>query len=278
MQNLTHKSKNITIYPAMPKLRTVNDWWNGSYDSNSKLTLIYVLDGMFPLIIEDHSYIIQKQQMVLIPGNRPNAYWGLPNMATRILCFNFYAECEGINFIDFFGIGDDSHVVSLPDKEAEIMEIYEHMTSPDYIPDTMPHYILMCAELAKLCAIYMQARVSLANAKTEFQNVIDYMRAHLTEDIPLETLAASMHLNASYFSAKFKEQMGVSPMKYLAQMRTKEAAKLLRNTDMSVAAVGKKIGFSDMYYFRTFFEKHLGLRPEKYRDIFLSKIRSETDS
>lgn len=277
MQNLTHKPKSITIYPSMPKMHTVNDWWNGSY-TGSQLTFIYVLDGMFPLIIDDHSYTIQKHQLVLVPGQRPNAYWGLPNMGTRIMTFGLNAECEGTNIIDFFGIGDDSHVVSVPDKEAEIMEIYEHMMSYDYIPDTMPHYILLCAELAKLCAIYIQARVSLANAKTEFKSVISYMRQHLTEDIPLETLADIMCLNPSYFSTKFKEQMGVSPMKYLAQLRTKEAAKMLRNTDLSVAAVGRKIGFSDVYYFRTFFEKHLGLRPEKYREIFWAKMGTETDS
>lgn len=271
MKRLEHHFKNLNIYPSMPKLQICTDWWGGTFSGSTSHSFIYVLDGAFAMHIEDHYYIVKKHQLVLIPAGYSYACWRLPGMPLRIVTFSFYAECEDEELFAFFDTDSSGHVVYLPDQEAEIMEIYDRMMAPPGLVDNMPKTILVCAEIARLCAIYMQARIAHANAKIEFHAVIAYMREHLKEDIPLETLADSMHLNPAYFSAKFKEQMMLSPMKYLAEMRAKEAAKLLRDTQLPETAIGSKIGFSNVYNFRIFFERQMGIRPAKYREMFLPK-------
>lgn len=277
MKNLDVNPKNITIHPSMPKLQDCTRRWGGKFLFHNAHRLFYVLEGAFAYTVGEHCYIVKKHQMALSPANIPFACWTLPNTELRLISFEFYAETDGEDLFSYYGFDEANHVVSLPDKAEEIMRIYENMMFPEETLDNLPHRALWCAELMRICVLYMQARISYANAKLEFSDVIRYMQAHLMEDIPLETLAASVHLNATYFSTKFKEQMGLSPMKYLAHLRATEAANLLRQTDMSIGAIGKKFGFSTIYHFRAFFEKQVGIRPEEYREMFLPKLSHGTN-
>lgn len=267
MKNLDENLKHITIHPSMPKLQDCTRRWGGSFVRDSH-TLFYVLEGAFAYTVGDRCYIVKKHDLALAPANQLYACWNLPNTELRLLTFGFYAEYDGEDFFSYFGCDETHHVVSLPDKADEIMRIYKTMMFPEEVLANLPHRMLWCAELTRLCVLFVQARISYESAKHEFSKVIQYMHAHLTEDIPLETLSKSVHLNPTYFSTKFKEQMGLSPMKYIAHLRATEAANLLRKTDMSVSAIGKKFGFSTIYHFRAFFEKQIGIRPEEYRDMF----------
>ena len=147
------------------------------------------------------------------------------------------------------------------------MEIYESMREAEDAIDNMTRRMQLCILLAELYYIYAHARISADNAKHEFANVIQYMKEHITEDVSLAELAELLHFGHSYFVKKFKKQMGLSPMKYFARLRTNFAAKLLKETDMTVPEVAAKTGFSDVYYFRTFFRRYMGIQPEAYRDV-----------
>ncbi len=266
MKNLNIPLKNLDIYAGSVHFIECERRWKGEhcFDANQ---FYYVVRGAFVLNIGEHSYIVREKQLALLPAKQHHTYWLLPGTPTTIISLTFNARCHGKDFFQFLGLADDNHVVTVP--EADFMQCYNLMKRSDFGEYSITDYVMRSAQYAILCGIYARARISMENAKNEYYDVISYMKAHVTEDLSLDTLAEAFHFNASYFAIKFKNQMGISPMKYFAQLRAQHAAKLLRTTDMSVPAVAAATGFNDIYYFKTFFSKHMGVRPENFRDIFV---------
>ena len=131
------------------------------------------------------------------------------------------------------------------------MSIHNEMTeASDDNYGSLPHSLRLCGGITKLCHLYIQSRIDMDNAKLEFAEVIQYMTDHITEDVALDELATLMHLESTYFSAKFKKETGMSPMKYFAQMRTKKAAHLLRTTDLPLTEIAALIGMENVYYLK----------------------------
>lgn len=77
-------------------------------------------------------------------------------------------------------------------------------------------------------------------------------------------------VSISRFNHLFKEVMGISPLNYYIRLRVDNASTLLECTDLSVAEIGKKVGYEEPFYFSQIFKKYAGTSPSEYRKKFLS--------
>jgi AraC family transcriptional regulator len=64
--------------------------------------------------------------------------------------------------------------------------------------------------------------------KLQLQRVIEYIHAHLSQDISLAELATIAQMGSRHFSRCFKQSTGFSPYQYLIKCRVDQAEKLLR--------------------------------------------------
>ena len=83
--------------------------------------------------------------------------------------------------------------------------------------------------------------------------------------ITLQTIAGLLHVNPSYLSMLFKEEMGLTFTEYLNAMRVKRAKQMLAGTNLSVVDISLKSGFADQSYFTKVFKRAEGLTPRDYR-------------
>ena len=81
----------------------------------------------------------------------------------------------------------------------------------------------------------------------------------------LEDIAKVSGLNRVTLHRKFVGELGVSPGKYVNDLRLQKACNLLRNGDYSVKAVAYSVGSSDQPYFSKAFKRQFGLTPTQYR-------------
>ena len=100
---------------------------------------------------------------------------------------------------------------------------------------------------------------------SRFNNVIEYIRANLSDTITLETLADIAGINPTYFSNLFSKQMGISPIQYLNKRRIEKAQTLLLSTSDTLDNIARQTGFSDTFYFSRMFKKITGISPSLYR-------------
>ncbi|MBQ7887944.1 MAG: response regulator [Clostridia bacterium] len=98
------------------------------------------------------------------------------------------------------------------------------------------------------------------------QRVRAYIDAHYDEAISLSTLAARFHVDDSYLSRMFKQQVGSNLMLYLAKTRIEQAKRLLIQKDMSITDVAQLVGYDDYAYFSRVFRRMEGKSPRAYRE------------
>ncbi|MFF4340913.1 AraC family transcriptional regulator [Kitasatospora sp. NPDC001540] len=80
-------------------------------------------------------------------------------------------------------------------------------------------------------------------------------------------LAARVGRSRTAFAAQFTRAVGEPPLAYLTAWRMVLAADLLRDTDATVAAVARQVGYRDAFAFSTAFKRTRGLTPSAWRDL-----------
>ncbi|WP_328967709.1 AraC family transcriptional regulator [Streptomyces sp. NBC_00239] len=80
------------------------------------------------------------------------------------------------------------------------------------------------------------------------------------------SLAAAVGLSRAAFARRFTELVGEPPMAYLTGWRLSLAADLLRDTDDTVEAVARKVGYSGSFALSSAFKRVRGISPSHHRD------------
>ena len=102
----------------------------------------------------------------------------------------------------------------------------------------------------------MDPRVHVARA---------YIDEHYTADIVLADVAAASNISSSRLSGLFKKETGSSVMAYRNELRLVKAAQLLLHSNLRIADIGDRVGYSEQAFFSRIFRKHLGMSPRQYR-------------
>lgn len=91
------------------------------------------------------------------------------------------------------------------------------------------------------------------------------LEAELARPWTLAELAAVACLEPTYFVRRFRSDMGLPPMAWLARLRAERAATLLLQTTLSIQEIGERVGWGDLSYFARRFRTHFGCSPSAYR-------------
>jgi AraC family transcriptional regulator len=97
------------------------------------------------------------------------------------------------------------------------------------------------------------------------RRVLDYIDAHLADDLGLIELAAIAGLSPHHFGEAFKTSVGKSPHRFVTERRVGHAMDLLRNEDRSIAEIAHTAGFSNQSRLTENFRRVTGLTPGLFR-------------
>nr|WP_294530636.1 response regulator [uncultured Blautia sp.] len=106
---------------------------------------------------------------------------------------------------------------------------------------------------------------SMTGSRDEVASVKNYIHQHYAEDLSLETLAEKVYLSSGYLSYIFKKETGMNLNRYIRVVRMEKAKELLCTTNMKVAQISEKAGFTNVSYFCRSFREYYGSSPESYR-------------
>lgn len=101
-------------------------------------------------------------------------------------------------------------------------------------------------------------------SRAKFQQVTDYIHAHLDQNLGLSELAQVAGMSPHYFSRLFKQSTGMSPHQYVVKCRIDRAKVLLKSGRMAIADVAYAVGFANQSHLNRQFKKVLGITPKAY--------------
>lgn len=108
-----------------------------------------------------------------------------------------------------------------------------------------------------------------ANAEAQLsapvRAALTYLCEHLGAPASLARLARIAGLSRSRLSHAFREQVGVSPLKYVENRRLAQARELLLMTALPVAEVAARVGYANPFYFTRVFTRQTGVSPTGFR-------------
>lgn len=98
--------------------------------------------------------------------------------------------------------------------------------------------------------------------------VLAWIEQHYREEITLSQAAASVYLQANYFTTLFKKEMGIGFIQYLNQYRVEAACRMILSAgDVSFAQISQDAGFSSQRHFFATFKKYTGQTPGAFRQM-----------
>lgn len=94
---------------------------------------------------------------------------------------------------------------------------------------------------------------------------LQHIATNITDPLSAKTIAEAIGLSASRFSHIFSMNMSCGIMEYVEKQRIAMASSMLTTTELPVALIAEKCGFSSAYYFSKRFRKNNQLSPSEYR-------------
>ena len=114
-------------------------------------------------------------------------------------------------------------------------------------------------------AIKMKFLIKEKKTSPRLAKMMTYIEEHLTEKIELVQVADHVNLSRTYASAIFKKELGITISEFILRERMLEAKRMLRDTDLTVAAIADRLAFCSQSYFTKNFTETEGMTPVEYR-------------
>ena len=101
--------------------------------------------------------------------------------------------------------------------------------------------------------------------RPRLRRVLDYIEAHLDQELTLGELSGVACLSLCHLSRSFKQEVGIGPQRYTVQGRVERAKTLLRHGGESIASIAAAAGFADQSHFTAAFRRETGVTPGQFR-------------
>lgn len=152
-----------------------------------------------------------------------------------------------------------------PAMEDALLRFVRLMDSPEDVPLLAPmiERELLYRVLQSEHGGVLRQIARAGSRLSQIQRAVKWIRAHLTEALPVEKLAGVASMSVSSFHRHFKAVTGLSPLAYHKQMRLQEARRRLLAEPGAVASVAFSVGYESASQFSREYTRQFGLPPAR---------------
>lgn len=111
-----------------------------------------------------------------------------------------------------------------------------------------------------------ELRNTESGKETQIDEIFQYIRSHMDEDIKRDDIADAVHLNANYISVLFKNKTGMSLKEYIISEKMTLARNMVRETVLPISVIAMKVGYTNFSHFSQSYKKINGVSPTEDRE------------
>jgi AraC family transcriptional regulator len=129
----------------------------------------------------------------------------------------------------------------------------------------------LIAALATRLLYAVRAQIPRTSARSSplppraLRRVLERMRADVSANLDLATLAAESGYSRAHFLRSFRAATGQTPHRYLIELRLEKARTLVASKSVSLIDIAAACGFSSHAHLTTAFRSRFGVAPSAYR-------------
>lgn len=248
--------------------------------------LYFFLDGNVQMQIEDQSYSLKPGSFILIPPGVSHKCV-IENMQIPYNRFVLWISQECFlrlektspDYVFMLQYVKDNHTyIFQNDKitfnaiQSRIFRLIEEQRSTQFGHITQCTLCLKDLLLFLNRLVYNQQKPNpQALPVSLHENMIDYIKNHLEDNLSLEKLSQEFFVSKFHISHIFKEFYGVSIYRYITQKRL-QACKEAIESGGRISELCHQFGFGDYSCFYRAFKKEYGISPKECQDmVFLEE-------
>ena len=136
------------------------------------------------------------------------------------------------------------------------------------------HSALTAEEFGELASRICFKTIELRDSRNQSHHTqlvhraCDYIREHYNDpDICLNSVASFVNLSPTHFSTIFSQEMSLTFIEYLTDVRMEKVKELLSSTDEKIIAIAFDVGYNEQNYLSYLFKKREGMSPKEYRRL-----------
>lgn len=115
-------------------------------------------------------------------------------------------------------------------------------------------------------SIKIEDSTGISNEKEIIDNVEKYLLENFRKNLSSADLSKEFGFDSSYLSRQFKLHTGMTPWRFLLDLKLKKAQRLITShPDMLIKDIALAIGYNDPLYFSRIFKKYVGVYPSEYK-------------
>ena len=125
----------------------------------------------------------------------------------------------------------------------------------------------LCAWISSALNDFIECVYELQDSKkvTQIKPAVDFIEANYDQQMTLAMVAKAAHLSVSRMAHLFKEQMDITIIDYLTNVRINHAKRLLLSSDKNCTTICFEVGYNNQSYFTRTFKELVGITPRQYR-------------
>nr|WP_208420440.1 AraC family transcriptional regulator [Paenibacillus lupini] len=257
-------------------IRKDDDLTNWHY--HRQLELLYIMKGKLEVDVEEESYHLEAGDVIIIGASQLHRDRSAGHLDYIVLQFELepFFDQSTIAYMRYFSETEN------PLSQANYI-FQENSAVKKQIGDFIRQlhheaerketgYELAVSVLIKqilLALLRNDHRKALAEQddfdRVRLKPVLDYVENRLTDRIQVEEVCKIANMSYYYFVKFFKKTIGMSFTEFVNYRKIKWAERILLTKDLSITAVGERIGMPNMAHFYKMFKKYNDCSPKQFQ-------------
>ncbi|CAM3198882.1 transcriptional regulator FtrA [Asticcacaulis taihuensis] len=198
----------------------------------------------------------------LLAGKRATTHWKYTDHVKAA-----YPEIEIVPDVLYV---DEGQILTSAGSAAGI-DLCLHLIRRDFGPgaaNTVARRLVVPPHRDGGQAQFIERSVPTSHESNRLGPLLDHMRKHLHQEHRIPDLARRAGMSERTFLRRFSEATGMTPAKWLLNVRLCEARDHLETSDISIERIAEHTGFGTPTNLRHHFREQMGTTPTAYRQTF----------
>lgn len=250
---------------------------------HEEVEILIVTGGKAEINIDDHTYPIQKDNVLFISPNHLHSITANPGSV-----FSFFAIDFQQALLNSF-VNDDIQqkyfdpvireeilfpqcIFPKQEWEKKIITLLTDIRTA-FNKKKPAFELIVKARLYEIWHLYyLHAQNFEAGTKQEnnhrismIKSIIEYLQINYDSSISLELLSDEFNVSKGHLCRTFRSITKMSVVEYLNFYRISKSVSFLRETDWEISKIAGKTGFNNISYFNKVFREYMHMTPSEFR-------------
>ena len=273
---LYHKEQNM-IYNALP--RTLQPGYDFGPHCHKNVEVCMMTEGECDIVVNGETITVRTGEMMVIFSHMIHSFHMRSRRPAKFFQMHFQPDSfswvepdvtENVKFLNY--ITDEHSAYLLLPFSQRLRECVERICT-----EMNSKAKEFCEPLAKIYIyemVFLLSREIMQGYRRIFVienplaiKAIQYISDNMEKRLTVSDVAEACQVTTRYLATVFKDVINITVNDYINIAKVDKAMRWLTGTELTIAQIASRLGFSSTQYFSTVFKRYTRMTPGEYRNM-----------